>query len=163
MVDQGIVHIGAAQLGVAVGRLHLEDALRHVHDGHVERPAAQVEHQDLLFLAGLVQPVGQTRRGRLVDDAQDFQTRNLAGVLGRLPLVVVEVRRHRDDGFRHRLTEVGLGIPLDLLEDERGDLLRRVLLAVDAVDVVGAHLALRREHRPFRVGGRLAARRLADE
>ena len=61
---------------------------------HVERAAAEVEDEDRLVVL-LVEPVGQRRRGRLVDDAQDLEARDLAGLLGRLALGVVEVRRVR--------------------------------------------------------------------
>jgi hypothetical protein len=45
-------------------------------------------------------------------------------------LVVVEVGRDRDHGRVDRLTEVGLGVGLQLLQDHRADLGRGVLLAV---------------------------------
>jgi hypothetical protein len=53
--------------------------------------------------------IGQRRRGRLVDDAQDFQAGDLAGVLGRLALGVVEIGRDGDDRLVDLLAEVGLG------------------------------------------------------
>src|SRR5262249_16130764 len=59
------------------------------------------------------------------------QAGDLAGVLGGLPLAVVEVGRHRDDGLADLLTEVVLGGLLHLLEDERRDLGRAILLAPD--------------------------------
>jgi hypothetical protein len=121
--DQGVVPVVAAQVRVAVGRLDLEDAVADLEHGHVERAAAQVEHRDLLVLL-LVEPVGQRGRRRLVDDAQDLEARDLAGVLGRLALRVVEVGRHRDDGLRDLLAEVGLGVGLQLAQDEGRDLLR---------------------------------------
>jgi hypothetical protein len=62
-----------------------------------------------LLVLLFVEPVGERRGGRLVDDAQDFESGNLAGVLRRLPLRVVEVGRDRDDGLRDRLAKVVLG------------------------------------------------------
>ena len=96
VVDQRLVPVVAAQVGVAVGREDLEDAVGHVEDRDVERAAAEVEDGDLLVLL-LVEPVGQGRGGRLVDDPRDLQAGDLAGVLGRLPLAVVEVGRDGDD------------------------------------------------------------------
>jgi hypothetical protein len=118
----------AAEVRVAVGRLHLDDALAHLEDRDVERAAAEVVDGDRLVLL-LVEPVGQRRRGRLVDDAHDLEAGDLAGVLGGLALRVVEVGRHGDDRLGHRLAEVVLGGLLQLLQDHRGDLGRRVLLA----------------------------------
>ena len=54
---------------VAVRRLHLEDALAELEHRHVERAAAEVEDEDRLVGAFLVEPVGERGRGRLVDDA----------------------------------------------------------------------------------------------
>ena len=74
------------------------------------------------------------------------------GVLGRLALGVVEVGRDRDDRLGHLLAEIRLGVGLELLEDHRADLGRRVLLAIGEddldpvapsvlVDVVGHEVA----------------------
>ena len=142
--DQGVVPVVAAQVGVAVGRLDLEHAVADLEDGHVKGAAAEVEHGDLFVLL-LVEAVGQRSRGRLVDDAQDLEARDLAGVLGRLALGVVEIRRHRDHGLRDLLAEVGLGVGLQLAEDEGGNLLRGVLLDLVAelhLDVGVAVLSL---------------------
>ena len=80
IVDHALVEVVAAQVGVAVGRLHLDDVLAHLEDRDVEGPAAEVVDGDLLVLL-LVEPVGERRRRGLVDDALDVE----AGDLPRRP------------------------------------------------------------------------------
>ena len=67
-VHQDVVDVVAAQVGVAVGGLDLDDAVADLEDRDVERAAAEVEDRDRLVLL-LVEPVGERGRGRLVDDA----------------------------------------------------------------------------------------------
>ena len=93
-VDDALVEVVAAEVRVAVGGLDLDDALADLEDRDVEGAAAEVVDRDGLVLL-LVEAVGQRRRGGLVDDAQDVEPGDLAGVLGRLALRVVEVGRAR--------------------------------------------------------------------
>src|SRR2546428_458766 len=79
------------EMRVAVGRLDLDDPLAHVENRDIERAAAEIVDGDRFVLL-LVEPVGERGRGRLVDDAEDVQPRDLAGVFRGLPLCVVEVR-----------------------------------------------------------------------
>ena len=127
-VDDRLVEVVAAEVVVTRGRLHLEDAVADLEHRHVERAAAEVEDEDRL-VGLLVEPVGQRGRGRLVDDPLDVEAGDLAGVLGRLALVVVEVRRDGDHRAVDGVAQVGLGVGLQLLEDHRADLRRGVLLA----------------------------------
>ena len=94
-VDDRLVEVVAAEVVVAVRRLHLEDAVAELEDRDVERPAAEVEDEDRLVGGLLVEAVRECRGGRLVDDADDVEAGDLAGVLRRLALRVVEVRRER--------------------------------------------------------------------
>ena len=48
VIDDALVEVLAAEEGVAVGRLHLEDAGVQLQDRDVERPAAQIVDGDLL-------------------------------------------------------------------------------------------------------------------
>ena len=100
VVDQTLIEIVAAEVGVAVGADDAEHALGHFEDRDVEGAAAEVEDHDLFVLL-FVQPIGQRGRRRLVDDPLDFQPGDLAGVFGGLALGVVEVGRHGDYGLVH--------------------------------------------------------------
>ena len=71
-IDDPLVEVVATEVGVAVGRLDLEDAVAQLQDRDVERAAAQVVDGDLLVLL-LVEAVGQRRGGRLVDDPLDLE------------------------------------------------------------------------------------------
>ena len=161
-VHDPLVPVVAAEVVVAAGRLDLDDALADLEQRDVEGAAAEVEDQDGR-LALLLQVVGQRGGGGLVDDAQHVQPRDLAGLLGGLPLRVAEVRGHGDHRVGDRLAQVGLRVPLQLLQDEGADLLRGELLAVDRDGPVGAHLALDRADGPVNVGHRLPLGDLADE
>ena len=161
-VDDALVPVVAAEVGVAGRRLDLEHAVADLEHRHVERAATEVEDEDGLVLV-LVEPVRERRRGRLVDDAQHLEPRDLAGLGGRLALGVAEVRGNGDDRLGDGVAQVGLRVALQLLQDAGRDLLRVVRLAVDVDGPVGAHVALHRADRAIRVGDRLALGDLADE
>ncbi|EIL95189.1 putative NAD-specific glutamate dehydrogenase [Rhodanobacter spathiphylli B39] len=134
IVDDAHVEVFATQEGVAVGGQHLELLLAvdlgNLDDRHVEGAAAQVVHRDLAIATLLVEAISQRSCRRLVDDALDVETGDLAGILGGLALAVVEVRRDGDHRLGDRLAEIVLGGLLHLHQHLGGDLLRRHLLAV---------------------------------
>ncbi len=186
VLDQAHVKIFTAEEGVAVGRLHFEDAIADFEHRDIERAAAKVVNGDGLAVL-LVEAVSEGRSRRLVDDAQDFKTRDLAGILGCLALRVVEVGGNRDDGLRDLFTEVGFGGFLHLLKDHRGylrggiagalgldpgvaiialdDLVgnETLVLLDELVVVAAADEALDGEQGVFRVGDGLALCRLAGQ
>ena len=183
-VDDPLVEVVAAKVRVAVGRLHLDDALSDFEDRNVEGAAAEVVDGNRLVLL-LVEAVGQRRRGGLVDDTQHVEAGDFAGVFGRLALRIVEVRRNGDHRIGDLLSEIVLGGRLQLLKNQRGDFRRRVFLAADLdprIAVVGLHdpigdargllrdlamlaphEALDREDRVVGIGDGLALRNLTDQ
>ena len=115
-VHDALVPVVAAELRVAGGRLDLEHALPDLEERDVERAAAEVEDEDRLVVL-LVEPVGERRRRRLVDDPEHLEAGDLARLVRGLALRVVEVRRHRDDGLVHLVAQVGLRVALRCLTE----------------------------------------------
>ena len=129
VIHDALIEVLATQEGIAIGGQHLELLFTvHIRDfdnGNVEGAAAQVKHRHLrITLQLLIQAERQGSCGGLVDDAFHVQARNTARVLGGLPLRVVEVRGHGDDGFRNRVAHVRLGRGLHFPEHFGGDLRR---------------------------------------
>ncbi len=112
-VHDPLVDVVAAEVGIAVGRFHFDYAIADFEDRDVEGAAAEIVNGDGFVLL-LVETVGERRRRRLINDALDVETGDLAGVFGGLALGVVEVGRNRDDGFGDLLAEVGFGRFLQL-------------------------------------------------
>ncbi len=162
-VDDALVDVVAAKVGIAVRRLHLDDAFPHFQNGDVERASAEIEDGDFLVPL-LVEPISEGGSGGLVHEPHDLEARDLSRVLRRLALAVVEIGGDSDDRLVHLLAEVVLRGLLELLEDHGGELGRRVLASLDVDpcvpvlrlhDFVGHHLHLLGDlvgaasHEPF--------------
>ncbi|EPY27152.1 NAD-specific glutamate dehydrogenase domain protein [Strigomonas culicis] len=133
-VDEAVIEVLAAEVGITRGGFDLEDAAVDREQRHIERTAAEIEDEHVLLLVvTLVQTVGDGGRGGLVDDAEHLKTRDRAGVLGGLALGVVEVGGDGHDGLLDLLAEVGLRDLLHLEQHHGADLLGRegLVLAVE--------------------------------
>ena len=184
VVDDALIKVVAAQVRVAIGGFDFKDAIPEFEDGNVKRAAAKVVHRDF-FIALFVQAVREGGRGGFVDDARDLEARDFARVFGGLPLRVIKISGHGDDGFCDRFAEVVFGGLLHFLQHHRRDLGRRIGLAVElhrcqpigvAHDLIGhfgnfrahlvasaAHEALDRVNGFARIGHGLAFGNLTDE
>ena len=60
----------------------------------IECATTQIVNSDRGVTCLLIHTVGQCRCSRLIDNSLNFQTGNLACILGRLTLGIVEVGRH---------------------------------------------------------------------
>ena len=159
-VHDPLVEVVAAQTVVTGSGQHFLHAVAHFDDGHVEGAAAQVVHHNFLVVI-LIYAVGQGCGSGLVDDTLYFQASDLASVLGGLALGVGEVCGHGDHRAGDGLTQIGLCIRLQLLQNHSGNFLRRIALAVDGHFIVGTHFTLDRRNRALRVGDGLTLCHLA--
>ncbi len=146
-VDEPLVDVVAPQVRVTVGGLDLDDPLADLQDRDVEGAAAEVENGYGLVCL-LFQTVRQRGGSRLIHQPQNLQAGDLSGVLGGLPLRVVEVGRNGDDGLVHTFAQILLGGGSELLKDHGRHLGRRVILSpqlhpsvaiVGGADPVGDH------------------------
>ena len=75
-----------------------------------------------------IKSIGERRGGRFVDQPQHFQPGDAACILRSLTLRIVEVGGHGDDRLRDRAAEKAFRIPLQLPQNKRRNLRRRVAL-----------------------------------
>ena len=133
VMDEKHVEIFAAEEGIAIGRLHLEDAVANFKDGNIEGAAAQIIDGDRALLL-LVQAIGKCRRGRLVDDAKNFEAGNFAGIFGCLALRVVKIGRDCNNGLGDFLAKMGFSGLFHFLQYEGGNFGRGEFFGVAALN-----------------------------
>ena len=162
-VDDALVPVVATKTGVAVSRLHFKHTVADFKNRNVERAATKVEHEDCLIDSFFVESVRKCCSRRLVDDAEHLEPSDLAGLFGCGALCVVEVGGHGDDGLGDGVTEIGLGIALELHECAGRNFLSGIGLAIDVDGPVGAHMALDRTNGAVGVRDGLTLGHFADE
>mmetsp|Transcript_18055 Transcript_18055/g.18703 ORF Transcript_18055/g.18703 Transcript_18055/m.18703 type:complete len:177 (+) Transcript_18055:1258-1788(+) len=121
-------------MGVSVSLDNLKDSSVNGQKGDIEGSTSKIEDEDVSFFVLLVETIGDSGGGRLIDDSQNVQSRDHTGVLGGLSLRVVEVSRDCDDGVFDLSSEVAFSNGLHLGQDHSRDLLRTVLL-LDSLNV----------------------------
>ncbi len=160
-IHDSFVKVVAAESGVACGSENFKYAVCNLEDGYVESTAAEVVNHNLLVNV-LIHAVSKCCGGRLVDDTENLEACYLACVLGSLTLCVGEVCRNCDNCLCNGGAEVCFRISLELLQYHSTDLLRGVILAVDRVLFVGAHLTLYGYDGSFGIGDSLTFCNLAN-
>ena len=129
-LDDFLVEVVAAEEVVPVDLHHVVILLDHGEDADVERPSAEVEHQqEAAVLGGRFPAEGEGGGRGLGQQRLDDQTGFAAGLPGGGPLRLAEVRGHGDHGVGHRFAQGRFAVPLDLVEHHRRDVFRQVLFA----------------------------------
>ena len=132
-LDDLLIDVVAAQVGITIGRLHFNNTLTYLEDGDVEGATAKVVHRDL-FVFLFVEAISERGRGRFVDQAFDFEAGDTTGVFGGLTLSVVEVGRNRDDRFSDFFAQMIFGRLLELLQDHGRNFRSRIFLVAFDLD-----------------------------
>ncbi len=157
-----IVKIIAAQAGIAIGRQNLDDPIPNLNDRDIKSTAAQIIHHDLLLFL-IVKPISQRRRRRLIDNPLHIQPRDLTRVLSSLALRIIKIRRNRDNGLAHFLSQITLRVRLQLLQNHSRNLLRGILLPVNRTSVIRPHIPLNRSNGLLRIRDSLTLSRLPHQ
>ena len=71
VVDDGVVKVLTTKVGIAIGRLHLEEVISDLQHRHVESTTTKVKDNDILFFA-LIETISKSSRRWLIDDTLDF-------------------------------------------------------------------------------------------
>ena len=162
-VQQCVVEVIAAQVGVTVGSQYTEHTVCQFQDGYVEGTAAQVVNQNLVFAFFLIQAVSQGSCSWFVYDSLNVQTCDSAGVLGCLLLCIGEVSRNGDNCFCYLFAQVAFCIVLQLGQNHCRDVLWSVVLTVDGNLVVFTHVSLDGRDGSVRVGDCLSLSSFANQ
>ena len=131
--------------------------------GHVERAAAQVDDDGPKLALPCLEPIGEGRGRRFVDDSLDVKSGDGGCVARRLPLRVAEVCGNGDDRLVDGASERRLRVGLDGREHQRRQLLRRHATTGEFVHALRPHVALERGGGGLGRGGQASTRRCSDE
>ena len=105
-VDNNLVEVVAAQVGIAVGAQYLKGGIVYSEYGYVEGAATQIVYGNLFVLL-LLQPVGQAAAvGSLMMRSTSRPAMRPASFVATLR--VVEISRYGNNRLVHRFAEVGL-------------------------------------------------------
>jgi hypothetical protein len=126
VVDEPVVEALTTQVGVTSGGLDLGNTLLDGQEGGIESSFTKIEDEDVALTGLLIETIGNGGSSRLIDDTENVQVTDGAGVLGGLTLGVVEVSGDGNDGVSDGTTEVGLGGLSHLGQDHGGDCLGRL-------------------------------------
>ena len=123
--------------------LYFKHTVANFQNAHVEGSATKVEYQNGFVFAAFVEAVCQSCSGWFVDNTQHFKTSDLPCFFCCSALCIVEVRGNGNNSLRDGVTQVSLGVALQLHECAGADFLWCVLLAIDIGGLpVFAHVAL---------------------
>lgn len=89
VVDDSLVKVLTTKVGVTGSSQDLEDTVVDGQERNIKGTTTKIVDNDLALAIGLVQTIGNSGGGGLVDNSEDVQTGNDTGVLGGLTLVVL--------------------------------------------------------------------------
>ena len=104
VINDTVIKVFTTKVGVTGSCKNFKDTFINRKEGNIESSSSEIIDDDTRFTALLVETVGDSGGGRFVDDTEDVETSDGAGILGSLTLGVVEVCRNGDDGMAKAAT-----------------------------------------------------------
>mmetsp|Transcript_13399 Transcript_13399/g.23835 ORF Transcript_13399/g.23835 Transcript_13399/m.23835 type:complete len:212 (+) Transcript_13399:1102-1737(+) len=118
-VNKTVVKVLTTQVSVTCGGLDLKDTLLDGQKRNIKGSSTKIKDENVALSLLLVETVGNSSSGRLVDDAEYVKSSNNTSILGCLTLRVVEVSRYGNYSVLHLLAKVGLSYLLHLDKNHR--------------------------------------------
>ena len=147
---QQIIQIAPPQMPRPFGRQNPNAPALHLQDRHIQRPPTHVKHQHPPLNVLSLRVINRRRR-RLIHQPLHLHPRHLRSRNRALPRQLIEIRRHRDHHLPN-LPDDLLAIPLQLRKNQRRNLRRRPLLAIDLQHMIRIiHVPLDLKNRPLRI------------
>ena len=106
VIDDHIVPILSTQAMVSIRRQHFDAMSLDSHDCDIERSAPEIENENGLILIELIEAIRDGRGGRLIDNLQNIEPRELTRRDRGRALGVVEVGWNCDHSIRDRLFQI---------------------------------------------------------
>lgn len=83
MLEEGVVEVLTTKVSITSSSLDSKDTTGDVEQRDIESSSTQIENQDVLLRFGLlVETVSDGGSSGFVDDAEDFEASDGAGILG---------------------------------------------------------------------------------
>jgi hypothetical protein len=119
-IDKLVIEIFSTEMGVTVGSFYLEDTFLNGEEGDIESTTTEIEDKNFLLCLGLsIETVSNSSSGWLVDDSENFKSRDSSGILSGLSLGIVEISWDSDDSLFNWLSEISFSDFLHFDEDHR--------------------------------------------
>ena len=116
VIKQLLVHVGAAQLGVTAGGLDFKYTFAKFHYGDIQCAATKINNGNLQFFACSIQTIGEGSGCWLVHQSGNFNTGDMAGILGGIALIVIKIGGYRHYCFFDLFTEKSFCITFNFLQ-----------------------------------------------
>ena len=110
-----MVNVFTAEVRVAIGRFDFNHIVTDFQNRNIKSAATEVKDGNLLIFL-FVESVGEGGGGRLVDDAEDFESGDLTGGFGGVTLGVVEIGGHGDHRLGNFLADFRFRVCLQLFK-----------------------------------------------
>ncbi len=130
-VDNDLVEIVTAEVGVPIGREHFEYTVAQLKYAYVMGTAAAVKHCNLDVMRFFIEPIGQGGCRGLVDNPFYLEPCNLTGLFGGLTLSVVKIGRHGNHRLGYLMPEVIFCCFLHFLKHHGRNFLRGIVAVIN--------------------------------